>query len=104
LGQALAGFEFRYTGGFLEDQPAVRGFGTEDLANAPLLNDRVGLGTQSGTHEKILNIPQAASVAVNQVLAFTGPEKPARHGNFAGAMVELARPGPIVISMAIPVA
>ena len=103
--QALAGFEFGNSGGFFQNQAPVRGFGTEDLADAPLLDDGIGLRTQPGSHEKVLNIAQAADVAVDQVLAFTGAEKPAGYGDFAGTVVKFTRLGArtVAIPVAVPI-
>ena len=71
LRQALAGFEFGNAGGFFQNQAPVRRFRTEDLADAPLLDDGIRLRAQPGSHEKVLNITQAADVAIDQILAFT---------------------------------
>src|SRR5208337_5153192 len=45
-----------------------------------------GLRTQACAHEQVLNVAQPARVAVDEILALAGPEKPPRHRDLAGAM------------------
>ncbi len=78
FGQALFGLEFRDSGGFFEDGAAVGGAAAEDLADASLLDQRVGLRAQAGAHEEFLNVAQAAELAIQQVFAVAGAEQAAR--------------------------
>ncbi len=93
FGEALLGFEFRDARGFFENRAAVGGTAAEDLADASLLDERVGLGAEAGAHEQFLNVAQAAEFAVQQIFAVAGAEQAARDHDFAGAellLVELA--------------
>ena len=74
--QPLLGFEFGDAGSFFDDGPAVGGTAAQDLPDASLLDQRVGLRAQPGTHEQFLDIAQAAQLAVQQIFAFAGAEQP----------------------------
>src|SRR5581483_4970555 len=64
-------------GGLFDDGAPVGGLAAEDLSDASLLDDGIGFRTQSRTHEDVLNVTQAAKLAVQQVFALAGAEKPA---------------------------
>src|ERR1035438_9604607 len=81
--QTLAGLVLGDAGGLFDDPAAVLRLGAENLADAALLDDGVALGAQAGAHENVLDIAQAGGVAVDQVLALTGPEQAAGDGNLA---------------------
>ena len=51
-----------------------------DLA---LLDDRVGLGAEPGVHQQIVDVAQAADLAVDQVFALARAVQAARHFDFA---------------------
>ena len=82
--QPLARFVFGYAGGLLDDGAAVGGLAAEDLPDPSLLDDGVGLGAKARAHEDVLNVAQAAELAVQQILAFAGAEEAARDLDFAG--------------------
>ncbi len=84
FGKALFGFEFRDAGGFFNDVAAVGGTAAEDLADASLLDERVGFGSEAGAHEEFLNIAQAAEFSIEQVFAVAAAEEAAGDGDFAG--------------------
>ena len=93
FGEALLGFEFRNAGGLFENRAAVGGAAAEDLADASLLDERVGLGAEAGAHEEFLNVAQAAEFAVEQIFAVAGAEQAAGDVDFSGVellLVEFA--------------
>ena len=57
--EALLRLEFGDAGGFFDDGAAFHGLGGEDLADAALLDDGVGIGAESHAHEHFLNVAQA---------------------------------------------
>ena len=59
------------------------GLAAQDLPDAALLDDGVGLGPEAGAHEDVLNVAQAAELAVQQILAFAGAEQAARDRDLA---------------------
>jgi len=69
--------------------------GAEQLSNALLPNHGVALRAKAGAHEDVLNVAQAAQLAVQQVLAFSGAEQAAGDNNFAllcGRALKLTAP------------
>ena len=83
FGEALLGLELGDAGGFFENRAAVGGTAAEDLADASLLDERVGLGPEAGAHEQFLNVAQAAELAVQQIFAVAGAEQAARDHDFS---------------------
>ncbi len=83
LGQPLAGLELRDASGFFDDGAAVGRLAAQNLPDAPLLDDGVRLRSQAGAHEDVLDIAQAAELAVQQVLALAGAEQAARNHDLA---------------------
>ena len=75
---------FGDAGGLFDDGAAVGRLAAEDLADASLLDDGVGLGPEAGAHEDVLNVAQAAELAVEQIFAFAGAEQAARDCDFSG--------------------
>ena len=70
------------------------GFAREDLADLALLDDRVGLRAEPGVHEQLVDVAQAAELAVHQVLALAVPVEAARDdalGRSVGAVAVEAR-------------
>ncbi len=51
LGKALLGFIFRDSGGLFDDGPAVGWLRTQNLPDASLLDDRVGVRAQADAHK-----------------------------------------------------
>ncbi len=58
--------------------------GGEKLADALLPDDGVGLTAESGSHEDVLNIAEAADLAVEEIFTIAGAEEAASNGEFAG--------------------
>src|SRR3984957_5602399 len=86
LRQPLTGFESGDPGCFLDNRAPVVRLGTKELPDALLFDDGVGLRTKAGAHEDVLNVAQAAKLAVEQIFAFAGAEQAA--GDY-----DLALPG-----------
>jgi hypothetical protein len=82
--EALFGLEAGDAGGLLDDGAAVERLGGEQLADALLADDGVGLASEAGAHEDVLDVAQAADLAVEQVLGVTGAEEAAGDGDLAG--------------------
>ena len=53
------------------------------MSDALLADDGVALGAQASAHEDVLNVAQAAELAVQQVLALPGAEQPPGDYDFA---------------------
>ena len=85
FGETLLGLEAGDAGGFFDDGAAVEGLGAEKLADAFLADDGVGLATEAGAHEDVLNVAKAADFAVEEIFAVAGAEEAAGDGDFAGA-------------------
>ncbi len=84
FGQPLARLVLGDAGRLFDDGAAIGRLAAQDLADASLLDDGVGLGAKAGAHEDVLNVAQAAELAVQQVLAFAGAEQAARDLDLAG--------------------
>src|ERR1019366_4581713 len=82
FGEALPSLELGNSGGFFDDAAAVLRLGAEDLADAPLLDDGVAFGTESGADEQILDVAQAGAAAIDEVFAFAGAIEAAGDGDF----------------------
>ena len=82
--EALFGFEFCYAGGFFDDGAALHRLGGEDLADAALFDDGVGVRPQADAHEHFLNVAQAADAAVDQVFALAAAIEAAADNHFTG--------------------
>ncbi|OQB95849.1 MAG: hypothetical protein BWX86_01052 [Verrucomicrobia bacterium ADurb.Bin122] len=69
--QGLAALRFILgdAGGFFEDGAALLGFGGKDLVDLALRHDRVAGPADAGVHEQLLDVLQAARLAVEEVLA-----------------------------------
>src|SRR5208337_4465413 len=100
LRQPLARLEFGNPRRLFQDQTPVRWPGTQNLPDSPLLDDGVRFRTQSGAHEQVLDVTQAADLAVDQILALTGAKQPACDRDLAGAMVKLGWPAlPVLVAV-----
>src|SRR3984957_11100387 len=86
LRQSLASFEAGDPGCFFDNRAPVVRLGTKELPDAFLFDDGVGLRTKACAHEDVLNVAQAAKLAVEQIFAFAGAKQAA--GNY-----DLALPG-----------
>ena len=82
--QTLPRFELGDAGRLFNDGAAIGGLAAEDLTDAALLDDGVGLGPEAGAHKDVLNVAQTAELAVEQILALAGSEQATRNGDFAG--------------------
>ena len=56
----------------------------QNHADLALLDDRVGLGAEPGVHQQLVDVPQPADLAVDQVFALAGTVQPSRHLDVAG--------------------
>src|ERR1035441_9281241 len=54
------------SGGLLNHRAPVLRLGTENLADAPLLDDGVALGSEARAHEEVLDVAQAGGAAGDQ--------------------------------------
>ena len=81
--QTLLGFEFRDARGFFDDGAAFHRLGGQNLSDAALFDDRVGIGTEAHTHKHFLNIAQTSHASVNQVLALPAAVQPPADHHFA---------------------
>ena len=69
--------------GLLDQLPAVGGTRAEDQPDLALLDDRVGLGAEAGVHQELVDVLQAADLAVDQVLALARSIQPPDHLDLA---------------------
>jgi hypothetical protein len=90
LGLAAARLVLRDAGGFFDEGAPVRGLAGEDEADLALLDDRVGLGPEAGVHEQLVDVLQAADLAVHQVFALAVAIEPAGHDAFRRAVRAVA--------------
>ena len=56
-------------GRFFDQGAPIGGLARQDETDLALLDDGVGLGAEAGVHEQLVDVPQAADVAVHEVLA-----------------------------------
>ena len=83
LGKSFASFEPGHARRLFDNRAPVVRFAAQDLADAPLLDDGVGLRSQARAHEQILNVAQAADFSVQEIFAFARAEEPPGDYNFA---------------------
>jgi hypothetical protein len=74
--------EFGDAGGFLEDCAAVLGFRRQQHVDLALGHDRITGATDPGVHEQVLDILEAAGLAVEQILRAAVAEHPAPDRDF----------------------
>ena len=84
LSQFSARLEARHAGSFLHKGPPVQRAGTQELSDAPLLDDGVVVRAKSGAEEKVLHIAETDSLAVEDVLARAIAEQLPRDRDLAG--------------------
>ena len=70
---------------FFDDGAAIQRLGRKNASNALLADHGIALAAQAGTHEDVLDIPQAADLAIQQILGVAGAEQAARDRDLAGA-------------------
>ena len=63
LGSQFAAAIQRRAGGFLDEQAAILRLGVDQLLDAPLLDDRVGLGADAGAEKELGDVLQAARLS-----------------------------------------
>ena len=81
-------------GRLLDECAAVGGLARKDHSDLALLDDRVGLGAEAGVHEQLVDVAQAAHLAVHEVLALAVAVQAAGHhalGSTVGAVAVEAR-------------
>src|SRR5262249_43225289 len=81
-------------GRLFDQRTAVGGLAREDEADLPLLDDRVGLRPEARIHEQLVDVLEAADLAVHEVLGVAVPVETARHralGVAVGAVAVQAR-------------
>ena len=69
--EAFLGLEFGNAGSFLDDGAPLHRLGGENLPDAPLLDDGVGIRSEAYAHEHVLNVPQPRRPAINEVFALS---------------------------------
>ena len=69
LRQTLLSLELGDAGGLFDNGAPVVRLAAENLADAALLDDGVRFGTETGPHEDILYVAQAAELSVQQIFA-----------------------------------
>src|SRR5208282_941921 len=95
LGQTLLRLEFRDPSRFFDDGAAIRWTAAQNLADAPLLDQRIRFRPQARSHEQFLDVAQTTQFSIQQVFAIPAAEQPARHGNLSGVvllLIEFAPP------------
>ena len=92
LRQPFLGLEAGDAGGLFNNCAAVHGLCAEDLADPLLTDDGVGLAAQASAHEDVLNVAQAADLAVEQVLGVARTKEAAGDGDLSGAHQRTAKP------------
>src|SRR5262249_53076413 len=78
LRRAAPRLVFRHAGRFLDQLPAIRRTGAQDLADLPLLDHRIRLDAETRVHQQVLHVFQAHDLAVDQVFAFPRAIEPPR--------------------------
>ena len=81
-------FESRNASGFFEDAASILWRCLEQSIYFALLNETVRINSHSGPAKKILDIFEAAWLAIDPVLAFSAPEDPATNLDFICIVVE----------------
>ena len=66
FGQAALGLVHRDARGLFDDRAAIHGLRIQDLADAALLDDGVGIGAQAHAHEEFLDVAETRDAAVEK--------------------------------------
>ena len=93
LGGTPPGLVLRDAGGFLDQHAPVRGTRRQDEPDLALLDDGVGLGAQPGVHQELVDVPEPALGAVDQVLALARSIEPSHQLHVAARGPELGQHG-----------
>jgi hypothetical protein len=107
FGEFALGFELRDTGRFFNQTAAIGGFRTQQLADAPLLDDGVAVGPEPCAQKDFLYVAKPAGLAIDQIQAFSGAVEPPLYDDIArtcGRMCAIAVAVPISVAVAITVA
>src|SRR5208282_2358635 len=95
FGEPLLRLKFCNPRRFFNNGATVRRTAAQNLADAPLLDERVRLRPQAGAHKQFLNVAQPAELSIEQVFAITAAKQAARHRNLSGVvllLIEFAPP------------
>src|SRR6516225_10901840 len=79
FGEPFARLELGDAGSLFDDSPSISRLAAENLPDASLLDDGIRLRPESRAHENVLDVAQAAELAIQQVLALTRAEQAPRH-------------------------
>ena len=93
LRQSFLSFEFCYSRRFFDNRATVGWSAAQDLPNASLFDQRIGLRPKPRAHEQLLNIAQAAEFPIQQILTIARAEQTPRDDDFPGTkllLIELA--------------
>src|SRR5271156_1728183 len=92
FGEALLRLEARNAGSLLDDGAAIVRLGAQQLPDALLADDGVGLRAEAGAREDVLDVAQPTELTVEKVFAVAGAEKAPRNDNLAllWSLLELA--------------
>ncbi len=99
-GLFLLSLEAGDPGGFLENHTAVFGAAAQYLSDMALSHDAVAGPAYARSHEKLLDILQAAGCLIEEILAGAIPENPARHRHFIKKNLQIGRPELLLIHIA----
>ncbi len=80
----LAGLEAADAGGFFENSAPLLGRGLQQHVDAALLDDAVGVVPGAAAEEEVLDVLEAADLAVDEVFALAGAVDAARDLDFVG--------------------
>ena len=97
LGLLLVRLELGDAGGLLDQVAALFGLGGDDQADAPLLDDRVGLGAHAGAEEQRRHVHQAHGHLVDHVRAVAVARKLARDRDLGVVAVLLRHVARVVV-------
>ena len=86
LGAAVA--VFGDAAGVLEDLPPLAALGGHDLGDAALPDDGIAVPADAGVQKQLVDVLQAAGLAVDGVLAFARAVVPPADGHFGGVQVQ----------------
>ena len=87
FGKAPLRLEFRDSGRFFDDGAPVGRLRAENLADAALLDDRVGVRPEADAHEQILNVAQPRHAAIDEIFALPGAVQAPANDDFAGLQI-----------------
>jgi hypothetical protein len=88
LGRAAPRLVLRDAGGFLDQMASIGRARAQDHPDLALLDDRVSLRAEARVHQELVDVPQPAVLAVNQVLALAGAVEAACDLDVAGRRLD----------------